>query len=261
MAPVASLESRIDALYQLPLAGFTGARTALAKSLAGPEALRVRRLAKPTLVPWAINQLYWNARPVYDRVMQSGNRLRAAQIAQLKGRPADIRDATEAHREALARAVHKSGELAAAVGSRPSGEALARTLEALSLSGTPLEHPGRLTEILQPAGFEALSGITPAARQAPDSVPRAPRTKEMASPKGAHEEEKRAREERLRERERAEARRKADAAVKAAESVLKRAQAAEQRARSGAEEAAQDVENAKRQLMSARAHLERLSMS
>jgi hypothetical protein len=52
-----SLDSRVDELYQLPLDEFTAARNALAKSLKGEEAESVKRLQKPTIVPWAVNQL------------------------------------------------------------------------------------------------------------------------------------------------------------------------------------------------------------
>ena len=65
----------------------------------------MKGLQKPTVVPWAVNQVYWHARPVYDRLVSSGEKLRAAQIEALKGRSADVRRATEAHRKALADAV------------------------------------------------------------------------------------------------------------------------------------------------------------
>src|SRR5688572_2072926 len=99
------MSASIDALYQLPLSEFTAARNALAKELSGAEAKEVRGLAKPTVVPWAINQLYWRARATWDRLRKSGERLRDAQIAALKGRGGDVRGTTEAHRRALADAV------------------------------------------------------------------------------------------------------------------------------------------------------------
>jgi len=80
---VSALDAKIDDLYRLPLSEFTGARNALAKTLTGDEAKRVRALEKPTVVPWAVNQVYWRARSTYDRLMKSGEKLRAAQIAAL----------------------------------------------------------------------------------------------------------------------------------------------------------------------------------
>ena len=156
---MSALEATIDDLYRLPLNEFTGARNALAKSLNSGDALRVRALAKPTVVPWAVNQVYWHARGTHDRLMTSGERLRAAQIAALEGRPADVRAASDAHRRAIGDAVAEAERLAAPAGIKPGTDALARTFEALSLATHAPESPGRLTGALQPAGFEALTGI------------------------------------------------------------------------------------------------------
>jgi hypothetical protein len=162
---VSAPDAKIDDLYRLPLSEFTGARNALAKSLAGDDAKRVRTLEKPTVVPWAVNQVYWRARSTYDRLMKSGEKLRAAQIAALEGRAADVRAASEAHRRAIADAVTEAERLSAESGAKPGTDALARTFESLSLATSAPESPGRLTEALQPAGFEALLGITPSAAE------------------------------------------------------------------------------------------------
>lgn len=156
---MSSLDAKIDELYRAPLGEFVAARTALAKTLAGDEAKRVKALTKPTVVPWAVNQVYWRARATYDRVLKSGEKLREAQVAALGGKKADIRAATEAHRKAIADAVQQAEKLAAADGTHPAADALMRTFEAISLAAEPLETPGRLTKPLQPAGFEALAGV------------------------------------------------------------------------------------------------------
>ena len=79
-----ALDERIDELYQRPLAEFTASRNALAKTLTGADAQRVKRLAKPTLIPWTINQVYWTARSVYDHLLDAGAEVRRAQIAALE---------------------------------------------------------------------------------------------------------------------------------------------------------------------------------
>lgn len=158
---MSALDDRIDDLYKLPLDEFTAARNALAKALGGDEAKRVKALAKPNLVPWAVNQVYWRARGVYDRLLKAGDRLRKAQIAALEGRHADVRAANDAHRHAIAEGVAEAERLAAAHDSKPSPDALTRTFEALSIAPDPPEPHGRLTAALQPAGFEALAGVTP----------------------------------------------------------------------------------------------------
>jgi hypothetical protein len=160
---VVTLDAKIDELYQLPPGDFTAARNALAKSLSGDAAKTVKRLAKPAVVPAAINQLYWRARAVYDRLLKTGVALRAAQIAALEGRKTDVRKAADAHRQALAEAVERAGALAARHGARPDPDTLSRMLEALSLAAEPPPDAGRFTGVLKPAGFEALTGVTPAA--------------------------------------------------------------------------------------------------
>ena len=153
------LDPKIDDLYKGPLKEFVARRAALAKTLAGEEARRVKGLQKPTVVPWAVNQVYWHARPVYDRLAASGEKLRAAQIAALKGKANDVRRATEAHRKAMRDAVAEALRLASDRGAHPSADELTKTLEAVSLARDLPELPGRLTKPLQPAGFEALAGV------------------------------------------------------------------------------------------------------
>ena len=278
---MSALDSSIDDLYQQPLNEFTQARNTLAKSLSGAEAKRVRALAKPTFVAWAVNQVYWRARGAYDRLMKSGERLRSAQIAALEGRTADVRAASEAHRRAIADAVREAERLAATAGSKPSPDALARSFEALSLATGSPEPPGRLTQPLQPAGFEALAGVKPQAdpAKAGHYVPsrsvrlqadrdggtarpephrhESPGTKGGQSQRGGSAptrvrvaDTKREREEarvRAAEAKRADvARQKHDAAVKAAEAALARAEAAEHRARATWERAHDELLAARR---------------
>jgi len=157
---VVTLEAEVDRLYQLPLDQFTAARNALAKTLKGDDAKRVKALAKPTVVPWAVNQLYWRDRKTFDRLLKAGAALRDGQIAALGGRHVDVRRATEAHRAAVSEAVRNATALAAVNGASPQADQLARMLEAVSLSTGPVEGVGRFTELIQPSGFEALAGIS-----------------------------------------------------------------------------------------------------
>jgi hypothetical protein len=168
---VASIEAAIDQLYQGPLGNFVEARTALARTLKGDDAKRVKALPKPTVVPWAVNQVYWHARPVYDRVVKSGAGLRAAQVAALEGHPADLREARAAHQKAIGAAVAEALRLAGAAGTHPSVDQLSRTFEALTLQKTPPGEPGRLVTVPEPAGFEALTGIPIAAPKPREQPP------------------------------------------------------------------------------------------
>jgi hypothetical protein len=230
-----SLDEQIGDLYQQPLDAFVTARNALAKTLTGDDAKRVRALVKPTVVPWAVNQVYWQARPTYDKLIKSGERLRAAQIASLEGRRgANVREAGDAHRSALAGAVKAAERIAAAAGANPPADALMRTFETLSLASEPPEPPGRLTKPLQPSGFEALAGVTPVARPAAAGAARPFQGRESGAPERAApqpSDKKRTEADRRKERAAEEAARKREAEIKAAAAALARAEAAEQFAR------------------------------
>lgn len=209
--PPPAIEAKIDDLYRAPLAEFVSARTALAKSLTGDEAKRVRALTKPTVVPWTVNQVYWRARPVYDRLIKSGEKLRETQVAALEGKKADVRAATDAHRRAVADAVKEAESIARDAGVHPATDALMRTFETLSLRSESDEPPGRLTKPLQPAGFEALSGVKVS-----------PQALERAKEKEAESAAERRTTEAARRKEEA-AQKKHEAAVKRAEAALERA--------------------------------------
>jgi hypothetical protein len=202
-----TIEASIDDLYRVSLSDFIAKRTALAKTLTGAEAQRVKKLIKPTVVPWTVNQLYWRARPAWDRLIESGKQLRASQVAMLEGRKADVKGASEAHRKAIADAVEKAGRIAAAENVHPSVDALTQTLEALSLTGSGDEPRGRLTKPLQPPGFEALAGI----KVAPKTV------------KKLEVQQARAKEEAALDRKAEASRKKHEASVRKAEAELERA--------------------------------------
>jgi hypothetical protein len=245
-----SLDARIDGLYKLPPDEFVSARTALAKSLTGEEARRVKALVKPTIVPWSVNQVYWHARDVYSRLLKAGEKLRDAQLTALKGKASDVRGATTAHRQAVADAVKTASQLATDAGARPDPEPLARMFEAVSLQKTPPEPHGRFTKPLQPQGFEALAGVAitavPLSLREPASKapPHAPASEPQRSKPTAEE----AREIRRREHEAAVAARQHEAAVTLAETKLSRARDAEAKARADWERATKELDQAERAL-------------
>jgi hypothetical protein len=244
---MAAIDDKIDELYKLPLAEFVTARTALAKTLNGEEAKRVKALTKPTVLPWAVNQLYWRARPVWDRLVKAGDKVRVAQIAALKGRAADLPAATAAHRQAIAEAVTAATKAAGGGGHEVATDGLARMLEAISLTESTPEPAGRLTKPLQPAGFEALAGIpikALPARKAHTESQGAPLSavQTKASPSAARRaEERRA----AAERERAA---EAERAIKKAQAAWERAKFAEERARKAWQKAKAEADAAEKEL-------------
>jgi hypothetical protein len=187
------------------------------KTLSGDDARTVKKLAKPTVVPWAVNQVSLQARKIYDAVIARGGRVRKAQVAALEGQKAHARGANEEHRRALADAVREAVRIAEAAGASPSSDLLMRTFEALSLAPEPIDTPGRLTRPLQPSGFEPLGGLT----LKPVATPTAAQT--AAVRRTAKKEE--------------EARKKPEAAERKRDAEIRRAEAAVERARQKMEKA------------------------
>jgi hypothetical protein len=175
--------TQLDDLFQRPPEEFTAARNALAKTLTGDGAREVKALRKPNAVAWAVNQLYWKARPAWDALMKAGHALRAAQIGALKGRKSDVRETTLKHRKALTDAVTRARQIAGSARVNPDTDQLTRMLEALSLMPEPPDAAGRFVDIVHPSGFSALAGVQPVA-------PPPPSSREVAKQKKKHENDK-----------------------------------------------------------------------
>jgi len=165
-----NLQDDLDALFALPLTEFTAARNALATRLkkAGEtgDAERIKALVKPSVAAWAVNQLFWKHRIAFERLLDAGQRFRIAQTAQLAGKSADLRAPLEARRAALSELSTHAATILVEGGSAATPDTMRRvttTLEALStyagIPDTPL--PGRLTDDVQPPGFEALAALVP----------------------------------------------------------------------------------------------------
>ncbi|MGH9347332.1 MAG: hypothetical protein ACRD26_08705 [Vicinamibacterales bacterium] len=170
MKRAAGLDAEIDALFQLPLTEFTAARNALAGRLkkAGrlDDAERVKGVPKPPASAWVVNQLYWRHPQAIDALVETGERFRKAQAAQLAGRHADLRPLLNERREALAGLMTRAADLLRESNHAVSPEAtrrIATTLESLSTWGRTPGAPqaGRLTDDVDPPGFEALAALVP----------------------------------------------------------------------------------------------------
>jgi hypothetical protein len=165
-----SAANDMDALFRLPLSEFTAARNALAarlKKAGQPErADEVKSLPKPPVSAWTVNQLYWRHRDAFDRLMTTGDEFRKAQAAQLSGQSADLRGPLEARRGALSDLSRKAASVLRDAGNNPAPDTMRRittTLEAISSYGDIEGGPraGRLTDDVEPVGFEALAALIP----------------------------------------------------------------------------------------------------
>jgi hypothetical protein len=174
------LDDEVDELFKVPLAEFTSFRNALAARLKKEgrveDADRIKSLSKPSVSAWAVNQLFWNERDAFDRLLDAGERLRHAQASQLAGKTSDIREPRDARREALAELSRLAATLLTDAGHNASPETMRRiatNLEAISAYAALPESPppGRLTEDIDPPGFEALAALMPGAGFKPRTTP------------------------------------------------------------------------------------------
>ena len=135
-------EDAVDRLYGLPLEEFIGQRNRLARELRAQgqreEAAKVAKLAKPSLAAWAANQVLRSQPAAARELLAAGRGLTKTQQAALRGRssPAQLRDAIERHRRALAEGMQAARGLLDGKGhglSQSILERVERTLTAASL--------------------------------------------------------------------------------------------------------------------------------
>src|SRR5215212_130791 len=158
--------AEIDALFQLSLAEFTGARNALAKRLQNEgrtlDAERVKALAKPPSPAWAVNQLYWQDPKAIERLLTLGERVRKAQTGQLKN--ADLRALVDEKKQMTRALLTKASAILEEAGHAASPDAMRRvsaTLESLAAWGDTdgVPRAGRLSADLDPPGFDTLVAL------------------------------------------------------------------------------------------------------
>ena len=156
-------ESELATLYAIPLEQFTAARNDLAASLEAEDnkeaAVRVKRLKKPSVSAWAVNQLARTREIDLARMLKAGEALEKAQQAVLSGKPADFEKARKEEGAAVRVLREAAKEVLPSV-SAAILDRIAQTLRAASTAeGRARLKEGRLTEDLEPAGFEAFAGF------------------------------------------------------------------------------------------------------
>lgn len=270
--------AEIDALFQLPLAEFTGARNALAKRLKNEgrtlDAERVQALAKPPSPAWAVNQLYWQDPKAIERLLTLGERVRKAQTGQVKN--ADLRALIDEKKQMTTALLTKASAILEEAGHAASPDSIRRvsaTLESLAAWGHTEGVPeaGRLTAELDPPGFDTLAAMMGGKKLGAEKVLlfRAPKPAEdpAAMRAGQHEAVRaaeKARREADRDAERAEsALAKANARVAAVEKQKQEIEARYAEAKDAARQAsieakktAQAAADAERSLVKAKGKLE-----
>lgn len=196
------VESELDQIYRLPPGQFISARNQLEKRLkaAGQatEAKHVKSLAKPKLTAWLVNWVALSQGEALEQLRSAGQSVAAAQgsgdaaalLAASDGRKQAVKRCLELCREAC----DSHGEKLGAAAERELVTCLETIATQLADAAAP-ERPGRMTQPLGAAGFDAF-GVAGFALSgaAPTSAP-PPKKKETKSAKPAPEvsaEEKRA---------------------------------------------------------------------
>lgn len=159
-------EQEIDRLYGLPLDQFVKGRNELARRAReqGERAVsaRIKELRKPSVSAWVINRLARERELDVQRLLEAGENLTAAQRATVEGHdPKRFLDARRDEQRALAQLTKAARALLEQGGHGASAlEPITRTLRAAAITeeGRDLLKGGRLTEDLEPSGFDALAG-------------------------------------------------------------------------------------------------------
>lgn len=264
------MEREESDLYGLPLDEFVPARAALEKRLRKDgdreRAAAVKKLSKPSVAAWAVNQASRSQPKDRRELIAASAALRDAQEALLAGKAsvADLEGATARQRRAIDALVDAASGLLTGDGKALGDATLARVRETLAAVAADAElaelvEAGTLDRERRSAGlgfgFTALGADdAPAREDAPDPKPKkakakAPSSKQREKEAKRREREVRAARERVKDAktdEKGAARRRKAAerdALKAAE-TLQRAEAAVEAAREGVEAAGAELEAA-----------------
>jgi hypothetical protein len=185
-------EGDVDRLYELPLSEFTSARDELAKRLRAEgdrkRAQEIKTLRKPTAAVWLVNQIA-RERPLdVQRLLKAGESLTRSQAKAAAGKPQTFPEARRDEQRALEQLAQAAREIAdrAGIGSSAVGKAT-EALRAASLTaeGRQLLKRGRLTQELEPLGFEALTGLKGVGRQRAPGKAKSPRSDDAAEKRRA----------------------------------------------------------------------------
>jgi hypothetical protein len=241
----------VDVLFALPPAEFVAARDELARRLRADGhregAQDVRKLRRPSVPAWAVNQLARTYAADLDSLLEAGRALQHAQRAALSGvRGSGLREATTRRRQLIDDLVDRAVRLLTDGGHSPEPHraAIAATLEAATVDDDAAQAVlgGRLSkELPPPTGFGDLTGLSVVPAEPAPAPPPPPKREDNRAARRAELEralaraEGRAEEAELQARDAGQtadaARREADAAADALTELERQLEDARDRAR------------------------------
>jgi hypothetical protein len=232
-------EVAIDQLFELPLDEFTSARDRLAGDLRAEgnaeSAARVKKLRKPSLAAWAVNQLAHRDGSDIERLMELRERIEGA------GNAREMRDASEERRRLIADLVARAERLLTDAGHAAASNTIHAITQTLHAGDDEEERAallrGRLTRELEPTGFGGFGlGFEEPDDESRESDPKIEAKRRQVEDLVAEAEDA--------DREAAAAERGAAEAERA----LEKARAAAVTARTSADEAARRLDRARKEL-------------
>ncbi|WP_419706408.1 hypothetical protein [Promicromonospora sp. NFX87] len=185
------LDTAVDALYARPLDEFIAARDAAVRQATDNGdrlgAARVKRLRKPSVAAWVINQVAREHPDEIGALATLGDELRAATQDRDRARIRALDHLRRERTDALVRAVRESGEVG---GRSVSSAVLDRMTETLTAAvmdpdAAAVVRAGRLSRALQHVGF----GIVDEEGEEAELVELRPATSEAGGPEDAGEPE------------------------------------------------------------------------
>ncbi len=195
-----SYEAAVSTLYRAPLASFVEERKRLAAELKPSDAAgaaRLGKLARPPISAWAVNQLWWRERDLFEELFETAERLRRGEVA-----------AGAEHRQALAALRKHAAELLTEDGHGAADATLRRvaaTLSALAVSGGfDPDPPGALPADREAPGFAGAEAWVTASEAEPAKTA-APKATDRAQARDERRRAEQERKERLAEQRRLEA--------------------------------------------------------
>jgi hypothetical protein len=183
---------------------------------------------KPSIPVWTANQLARREPGEVRALLRSAEELRKAQQRALAGKDSDLQDRLAEQRRSVRALARLGRDILADEGRSVSDaivERIAKTLDAAALDEGSrfLLRAGRLTDELEPPGFEALAGMATGRQKG--SAAAKPKRGGLAEARRRVQEAQREARERAREAERAES--AADDARRAAQAARERSDEAE----------------------------------
>lgn len=158
----------LDRLYGLALEEFTSARDRLADELRAKgdreDAGRVKKLRKPSVSAWAVNQLVRKHMKTVKELLAVGDEVRSALSG---GKAGEVRKITDRRRRVVDRLLDLAEDLLNQAGhgtTRPTLDKVGDTLMAATMDQEAADalRDGHLErELAPPSGFEALVGRMP----------------------------------------------------------------------------------------------------